>query len=246
MAIAPDFKQDSRKLELLQNDLELERILKSITGDVLKDHEATLPNFIEKTNANKYQIIHFASHAEANDHFGAFSWLALTEIKDTSDNEALYAQDLYHLRLPSELVVLSACKTGVGELRIGEGIISLARGFFYAGAKSIVTSLWNVNDDATADMMEFFYQNLKKGQSKDLALQNAKLRFIEEYPAEGHPYYWAAFVVLGDKEGLKLRRENPFIPYLFLGSILILLTILLLGTRDMGTSTFIQLCQSDY
>lgn len=236
LAIAPSFNQDSRGLELLQNKVEVECILKSIQGEVLLDQEATLPSFIEKINTNRYQIIHFASHAEVNDWTGAFSWLALTEIEDTIDNEAIYAQDLYHLTLPSELVVLSACKTGVGELRIGEGIISLARGFFYAGAKSILTSLWNVNDDATAIIMGFFYQNLKKGQSKNSALRNAKLRFLEEYPAESHPYFWASFVILGDEKDLNLSSKTQFLHYFFLFLISGMLVLFFFIGRILATS----------
>ena len=92
------------------------------------------------------------------------------------------------------MVVLSACETGIGKLQRGEGIISLARAFAYAGAKSIVTSLWSVNDQKTKDLMLLFYKNLRKGKSKSEALREAKLSFIAKNDnPNAHPFFWAGF-----------------------------------------------------
>ena len=100
------------------------------------------------------------------------------------------------------MVVLSACETGVGKWQSGEGIVSLARGFAYAGAKSIITSLWSANDRSTAQVMENFYTNLKAGLSKKEALRQAKLEFLssQKDPLNTHPFYWATFVPIGDLE----------------------------------------------
>ena len=112
-------------------------------------------------------------------------------------------RDIYNLSLNADLVVLSACETGIGELKRGEGIISLARAFAYAGAKSIVTTLWSVDDARTKDLMVFFYRNLLQGMPKDEALARARSDYFEKYKgANAHPYFWAGFVGIGDMEGI--------------------------------------------
>ena len=119
--------------------------------------------------------------------------------KNAEDGEQfLYNRDLYNLTLNAEMVVLSACETGIGELQKGEGIISLARGFSYAGAKSIITTLWSINDEKSKELMLSFYSNLKEGQTKDAALRQAKLDFIHKYSHRAHPFFWAAFIPIGD------------------------------------------------
>ncbi len=98
------------------------------------------------------------------------------------------------------MVVLSACNTSNGALKRGEGVMSLARGFFYSGAKSVVSTLWPVTDEASTDILIGFYKNLDRGDSKSRALQKAKLDYLrstEEVELK-HPYYWAGFIVVGD------------------------------------------------
>jgi CHAT domain-containing protein len=124
----------------------------------------------------------------------------------SSDPDAalLTAAELYNLNINADLVVLSACETGVGELLRGEGVISLARAFAYAGAKSIVASLWSVNDQSTMQIMENFYVELKAGKPKNIALANAKRNYLTQNPGiQAHPFFWAAFIGLGDMTALK-------------------------------------------
>ena len=103
-----------------------------------------------------------------------------------------------------ELVVLSACESGVGEMQAGEGIISIAKSFIQSGAQSIVTTLWNVNDEKTKELMTYFYQNLKKGMPKDVALQAAKRLYIDHNRGEyANPLYWSAFIVIGNMNPLE-------------------------------------------
>jgi len=171
-------------------------------GTIYTDTSATEAAFINE--APNYRIIHLATHGKANDQVGDYAYLAFAEVDDTLENELLYNRDLYNLRLNADMVVLSACETGIGELQQGEGIISLARGFSYAGAKSIVTSLWSVNDGSTKELMESFYTYLKEGLSKDAALRQAKLDYIDNNPhLEAHPFYWAAFVPIGDMQPIE-------------------------------------------
>ncbi len=142
------------------------------------------------------RILHLSTHGILDSNF---SYLAFTPIAGETTAEPLYLRDLYNLRLNAELVTLSACETGLGEFQRGEGVISLARAFAYAGAKSIVNSLWQVDNAATKDLMVAFYANLKTGKPKDVALREAKLEFIQKHLGEQqHPFFWAGLVCVGD------------------------------------------------
>ncbi|MEK7256289.1 MAG: CHAT domain-containing protein, partial [Bacteroidota bacterium] len=123
---------------------------------------------------------------------------------DSLENELVFVKDLYTMRIHAALVVLSACETGIGELQRGEGIVSLARGFSYAGASSIVTTLWSIDDRSSAEIMVAFYQYLKKGLPKDEALRQAKLGYLKASKGRNtsHPLYWAAFVPVGSMEAV--------------------------------------------
>lgn len=178
-------------------------IQKVIGGDVYYKNEATEENFLER--AHDYKLIHLATHGKANDQAGDFSYLAFTIQKDSIENEIIYMRDLYNLQLNADMVVLSACETGIGELQKGEGIISLARGFTYAGAKSIITSLWSVEDKCTKDIMISFYKYLDQGLTKDAALRQAKLDYINDEQTthvDAHPFYWSPFISIGDMSKL--------------------------------------------
>lgn len=188
-----------KDLSPLQNSgEEVYRINKLWKGDVLTGTNATEATFTER--AGNYRILHLATHGRADERVGDYSFLAFSEIKDSVENELLYVRDLYNLQLNADLVVLSACETGLGKLSRGEGIISLARAFAYAGAKSIFTTLWSVDDAKTKDLMVDFYRKLKKGLTKDAALRQAKLDYLESHanPADAHPFYWAGFAPIGD------------------------------------------------
>ena len=116
---------------------------------------------------------------------------------------SLSTLDIYNLNINACLTVLSACNTGGGVLRKGEGIISLARGFFYAGCPSVIMSLWEVEDESGAQIMSSFYKNLKKGKAKDEALRLAKLEYIEKSNSRrSHPHYWSGYINLGNNSPL--------------------------------------------
>lgn len=143
------------------------------------------------------RLIHLSTHGVL-DSAADFSYLGFAPLPGSDEAEALFVRDLYNIQLNADLVTLSACETGVGQLQTGEGIISLARAFAYAGAKSIVTSLWQVNDAATKDLMILFYQQLKSGKTKDKALASAKLVYLQTYTGErAHPFFWAGLIGLG-------------------------------------------------
>jgi len=125
--------------------------------------------------------------------------------------------------LNAQLAVLSACNTGSGVLQRGEGIMSLARGFFYAGVPSIVMTLWNVEDFSGVELMTSFYTALAEGKSKDIALQQAKLNYLRNSDQlKAHPHFWAAYVDIGDTAPLDMSKRIPYLwLYIGLGFILI-------------------------
>jgi CHAT domain-containing protein/tetratricopeptide (TPR) repeat protein len=182
---------------------EVYRAAKIMGGQVLVGAEATETAFVER--AGQARVLHLATHGQANDRLGDYCFLVFGGgEKDAKEQPLLYARDIYNLQLNADLVTLSACETGIGELKDGEGIISLARAFAYAGAKSIVTSLWSVSDAKTKDLMLGFYKNIHKKAPKDEALRQAKLEFLKRNKGlAAHPFYWAGFVGIGDMGALK-------------------------------------------
>ena len=171
-------------------------------GEIYLDSLATEEKFMEV--ASRAGILHLATHGKSNDRHGEYSYLAFYQTADSIENELLFVKNLYDIHIPASLVVLSACETGIGELQRGEGIVSLARGFSYAGAASIVTTLWSIDDNASANIMFSFYKNLKRGDPKDIALRKAKLDYIQSNRGNNrtHPLFWAAFVPVGNMEPL--------------------------------------------
>jgi len=168
-------------------------------GQLFLGEEATEGQF--KAMASEFQILHLSTHGVI-DSSSEFSYLAFAEKKDEVENEFLFVRELYNLELNADLVILSACKTALGKLLSGEGIISLARGFAFAGAKSIVTTLWVANDEAAKDLMIHFHHGLTKGKKKSKALQDAKKTLMEKR-SNAHPFFWASFIPVGDMSPLK-------------------------------------------
>jgi CHAT domain-containing protein len=148
----------------------------------------------------RYRIVHFATHAILNDEHPELSGIVLSLVDERGDPRSgfLRLHDIYNLNLPADLVVLSACRTGLGRNVPGEGLVGLTRGFMYAGAKSVVASLWKVDDKATSELMGHFYRALlKEGKTPASALRAAKREMLkhQEYRA---PYFWAAFILQGE------------------------------------------------
>ncbi len=148
----------------------------------------------------QFRIVHFATHGLLNAQHPELSGLVLSLVDDKgrSQNGFLRLQEIYDLRLPADLVVLSACQTALGREIKGEGLVGLTRGFMYAGAQRVVASLWQVDDLATAALMRAFYRNMLKGrQSPAAALRAAQLE-IRKQDRWSAPYYWAAFTLQGE------------------------------------------------
>lgn len=192
LSVAPDFENTGRGLApLAPPDYDWQ----GISGwSIRKLHgqKADLQHFI--ASAGQYRVLHFSTHAFAGEQ-------PRIELYDA----ALRLPALYALPLQADLVVLSACQTGLGREEKGEGVMSLARAFAQAGAACIVSSLWSVNDESTARLLRFFYGGIGRGERSGAALRAAKLAYLadsEVGAAAQSPYFWAGLVVVGDDRAI--------------------------------------------
>ena len=161
----------------------------------------------EKTDFSRYSIVHFATHGLFDPKNPKKLGFYLSMVNEAGQDEDgfITMQDVYNLRVPVSLVVLSACRTGLGEDVRGEGLIGLTRGFMHAGASSVVASLWKVDDEATAELMKHFYTNmLKNGMRPAAALREAQ-NSMRQNPQWQSPHFWAGFTLQGEfKERITL------------------------------------------
>lgn len=170
---------------------------------------ATKQRFISES-VRDYRILHIATHGLLNVEHPNLSGLifSLLDEQGKSIDGFLRLHDLYNLDVPVDLVVLSACRTGLGKDIGGEGVISLSSGFMYAGAKTVISSLWKVDDNATAEFMSHFYRALlKESLPADVALRNAKLEMQKEERWRA-PFYWAGFVLQGEYRQSLVDQET--------------------------------------
>jgi len=206
---------DTQHLSKLYNaKIELETINEELNGTVKLGVEATKKDFL--SNSTQSKIVHLATHADSGDH----PWIAFTDGK-------IELHELYTYKNNADLVTLSACNTSLGESVAGEGILSLARGFFYSGSKSVISSLWEVNDKATRNIMINFYKNIKKGQTKSEAINNAKRVYIVNHKlSELSPYYWSSFILIGDAGTIEFSSSyTTYITFLSIGILLLLFIV---------------------
>jgi CHAT domain-containing protein len=163
-----------------------------------------------KQQASGFDIVHLAVHGEADTTNAMNSRLVFRSEQDSVEDGSLYAHELYEIDLSTlDLAVLSACESGVGKHQVGEGTMSIARGFAYAGCPSLVISLWKIDDKTSANIMEKFYTHLAKGEPIDLALAKSKVEYMagaKEF--NSHPYYWAAFLPVGNPLALDTPKPN--------------------------------------
>jgi CHAT domain-containing protein len=153
-----------------------------------------------------YRIIHFATHAFIDDKKPARSAIVLSLDQDPKEDGFLQMREVFNLKLRADLVVLSACQTGLGQLIRGEGIEGLSRAFYYAGASAVLLSLWAVNDQASYQLLERFYLHLRSANPVMDSLRRAKLEMIDS-GVLSHPYYWAGFVAAGNADTVIFPRS---------------------------------------
>ncbi|MDY0102177.1 MAG: CHAT domain-containing tetratricopeptide repeat protein [Lentimicrobium sp.] len=212
---------------------EIDKIRKILSGKSLVDEKATERAF--KEQVADYNILHFAMHTLINNEKPMLSKLVFYQDGDTLEDGMLNTYELFGMDINAGLAVLSACNTGTGKLLKGEGIMNLARGFIYAGVPGIVMTMWSVEDQASAQIVTSFYKYLDKGMPKDEALRQAKLDMLAEgNMLRSHPYYWAAYVTIGDYSPMKFIKPlwmNILFAVIALSSIVLLLLMTFRKTR---------------
>lgn len=221
----PDIIANSSAFRTLPSTLvEVDSIASRFSrSTVIKNDEVNEQAVKNRLDGSSYRYIHLATHGRIDEEQPAMSGLALgksgeLEAADLNDG-MLRSSEIYRLRLNTRMVVLSACNTGMGPLVSGEGILGLQRSFFYAGAPTVVVSLWNVGDRSTSYMMPLFYRELEMAEEDERswwmwfgrwagwersipygstadAMRRAKLAMIE-HPLLGHPIHWAPFITVG-------------------------------------------------
>lgn len=222
--------RNSQLASLKYNTEEVRTVGSVFGGRFMTGPEASEGNF--KKYAPQASVLHLPMHALVNDTDPLFSTLVFSPgLPDSSgyNDGFLHAYELYNLRLRANLVVLSACQTGVGKVEKGEGIMSLARAFKFAGCPNIMMSLWSVNDYAAQTLITSFFAQLNAGAGKAGALQNAQKTFLSEIKADEltHPYYWASFVMVGDDMPLPPSKTGFLMISLLLISLVLLSMVLL-------------------
>lgn len=202
--------------ELRYSKKELASIRSNFKGKYLENAQASFSNF--KNNASDFSILHLSTHASSGD-------IETPASIKFYDQEILYSE-LYNLHINPDLVVLSACETGIGKLYKAEGAMSIARGFQFAGAQNLLFSLWKVNDFTTSVFMSDFYKNIKNDVSYFEANTNAKRDYLNDKSipnAKKSPYYWSSFVYYGSIA--TEEKSANYIPYIV--SVLIVIGLFL-------------------
>ncbi|MBO9659782.1 MAG: CHAT domain-containing protein, partial [Chitinophagaceae bacterium] len=207
----------------------VEKAQSMLGGKVYMNNASTAVSFRE--NAGQHKIIHIGTHAESNNLQPEFSRLIFSKNEAGEDN-SLFLHDLYNCDLRSELAVLTACESGKPGYQDGEGMISLAHAFNYAGSESMVTGLWMIDEKASTLLMESFYDHLLKGMDKDEALRQAKLNYLAS--AKGRmlaPPYWAGLVLMGDTSPVMVEKK-AFGWVWWVGGMLLILGVIVLVRRN--------------
>lgn len=175
---------------------EIRTLSDMLDGSFWLNQDATRDHFLD--NARHYGILHLAMHGIIDPANPLRSKL-LFAASAVGEDPFVYASDLYNLQLTAGMAVLSACQSGTGTWKHGEGALSLARAFAFAGCPSMVMSLWNVSDQSTSELMVLFYEELRAGKTKDEALRLAKLNYLKTATSEyAKPIYWAGFIPTGE------------------------------------------------
>ena len=181
--------------------MEVERIAELFADErrtTLLGAAATKPA-LRALDLDRYRFIHFATHGWLDDAEPELSGLRLSPVAPDDPDDLLSRDEILALRLASEVVILSACRSGLGELLEGEGLVGMTRAFLFAGARSVGVSLWNVGDRSTADFMQELYRGVRSGATVPASLRRAKLSFLEsDRPGRAEIFHWAPFVLVGD------------------------------------------------
>jgi len=186
---------------LNQSEREVDKVAKIFKPALVYKRKEAKEEHLKKKSVS-FPYIHISTHGFIEEKQPLYSSIIMAQDEDPSEDGFLQTYEIFNLDLDADLVTLSACETGLGQLSRGEGLIGLTRAFLYAGASSLLVSLWSV-DESTSMMMEYFYKNIKKGHTKAEALRQAKLKMFKTRKngiSFSHPFLWAPFVLIGDYE----------------------------------------------
>lgn len=205
---------------------EVEDLYDEFGGKIYSGAEADKSRFME--TAPSYDVLHLAMHTLINDSMPMYSKLVFSPMAGSNDNDIfLNTSEIYKMNLNASMVTLSACNTGRGVLQRGEGIMSLARGFVFAGVPSVVMTLWEVQDETGLKIMQLYYKFLSDGYKKDKAMQMAKIEVLNgSNMIKSHPNYWSAYIITGDTAELNIGNKKSDLWLLLLFSIPILFMLL--------------------
>lgn len=224
------------KKDLPGSRKEIKEISNLVEGEYFYGSEANEVNF--KANAGSYGILHLSLHGEVDQKESENSKLFFTQNKDTLEDNFLYAHEIFAMNIPAELAVLSACSTGSGKITAGEGMMSLGNAFQYAGTKSLLMTHWEVSDEVAPELIRFFYTNLKEGMDKSTALQQAKLKYLQEADVfRSNPYYWGSFYLVGDISPINLHVSHVTL-YVILFLAFALLVFVIFWLRKTKANKF--------
>ncbi|MEP1096463.1 MAG: CHAT domain-containing tetratricopeptide repeat protein [Cyclobacteriaceae bacterium] len=214
----------SGRLKGAEGELEKVKLLWQDKATIFSSAESTESTF--KAEASGYELIHIASHATAGTKELQPS-ITFSEDQTGQEDGQLYSYEIYPLKLQNQLTVLSACETGLGEDFEGEGVFSLARGFAFAGSRSIVTSLWKVRDKQTTEFMTMFHQFLTDGLPIKTSLRKAQLEYITKADEiSSHPSFWSPFILIGNGDD-QIAAERNSIPWMLWLALLVIITLFL-------------------
>ncbi|RLD64675.1 MAG: hypothetical protein DRI84_08440 [Bacteroidetes bacterium] len=218
LAFAPDYNyedfQDSSQIQILPPLPNITREVNQIADHFniksFKSKAANKENFLD--NVSDFPIIHLAMHTKIDDENPSFSELVFSP--STEEVYNLYTNEIYDLELNASLVLLSACNTGSGKILKGEGIMSFARAFLFAGCHSLTLTLWSINDNTSTELIGNYYKYLSEGRSKSKALQLAKIKYLESAdPLKSHPYFWAAYIQIGNNKPINPEHSSQALMY---------------------------------
>ncbi|MCC5945757.1 MAG: CHAT domain-containing protein [Bernardetiaceae bacterium] len=242
MGIAPTFTTNTDQTRDAENhhlgkigyaEKEVKYLSQMFKGDYLLENNATETAF--KNLKADYKVLHIATHAILDQANPNHSYLKLNA--DEHNDGKLYMYEIYNQTFDADLITLSACNTGVGQLRYGEGLMSLARAFAYSGSPNIVMSLWEAPDKSTSEIMHIFYKHIADGMPTETALRQAKIEYLKKadnYAAQ--PYYWATFVFAGMPDMQIIQTQNTNNWFWYVGMFMFaafLLIFIILRTRSL-------------
>lgn len=212
---------------------ELEQIAQRFKGNFYTHEAANEHNFKQQLKHQNYSVVHLAMHGIVDYNHPSYSALIFTENLDSLEDNLLYSYETQHLNgNHANLVVLSACKTGYGRYAQGEGIISLGRSFMYAGIPSIVMTLWELNDETSVEVVQSFYTGLANGLTKDIAMQKAKIDYLQNNKGfTAHPFFWASMICIGDQQAIPLSQKSLAWYWYLLAAAVLLFWVLIFRSR---------------